>query len=133
MFQGDPSYDALGTTTTKRESKHKLPHGDETYFARYFLWCGHVARMTVIDPMRETNRLFVHKNMEWLRNLKKEVGTQCHGRRLTVWMWEQAVAQCVGTDLTKVPQDRAEWRSKVNDMTEWKKQKMADRSVIDFE
>ena len=26
-------------------SKRKILHGDETYFASYFAWCGHVARM----------------------------------------------------------------------------------------
>ena len=32
--------------------------------------------MTVLDPVRETSRLFKHKkNMEWLHNLKREVGS----------------------------------------------------------
>ena len=60
---------------------HKLLHGDDMYFASYFLWCGHVARLTKADPQRETSRVFVLKNMAWLRNLKKELGSQCHGRR----------------------------------------------------
>ena len=38
-------------------AKHKLPQGDETYFASYFSWCGHVAWMAVTDPMRETSRV----------------------------------------------------------------------------
>ena len=35
------------------------PHGDETYFASYFSWCSHVARITVRDPKRETSNLFL--------------------------------------------------------------------------
>ena len=57
MFQGDRwkcriTYDALRTPATKNcREKHKLRHGEEMYFARYFSWCGHVARMTAIEPM----------------------------------------------------------------------------------
>ena len=53
-------------------AKHKFPHGDETYFASYFLWCGHIARIATRDPMRETSKLFMHRNIAWLRSLKKE-------------------------------------------------------------
>ena len=56
-------------------AKHKFPHGDETYFASYFSWCGHIARIATRDPMRETNKLFQHKNIARLRSLKKETGT----------------------------------------------------------
>ena len=35
-------------------AKHKLQHGDEIYFASYFSWCGHNARITTRDPRRET-------------------------------------------------------------------------------
>ena len=61
--------------------------------------------MTVGDPMRETSRMCMNKNVEWLRNLKKEVGSQLHGRWFGVWRWEQAVALCVGTEWAKVAQD----------------------------
>ena len=74
-------------------AKDKVLHGDEMYFASYFSWCGHVARLIKMDPQRETSRIFTLKNMEWLRNLKKELGSQCHGPRFWVWRWEQAVAQ----------------------------------------
>ena len=77
------------------------------HFASYFLWCGHVARLTTADPQRETSRISTLKSMEWLRNLKKELGSQCHGRRFRVWRWEQAVAQCVGTEWSNVAQGRA--------------------------
>ena len=82
-------------------AKDKILHGDEMYFASYFSWCGHVARLTKMDPQRETSCIFMLK-MDWLRNLKKELGSQCHGRRFRVWRWEQAVAQCVGTEWVKV-------------------------------
>ena len=88
--------------------------------------------MTVIDPIRTTCRLYMHNNMEWLRNLKNEVGSPCHGRRFRVWRWEQAVGHCEGTEWTNVAQDRVVWPSKIVEMVKWKKQKMADRSVIEF-
>ena len=75
-----------------------------------------------------TSRILMLKNMEWLRNLKKELGSQCHGRRFRVWRWEQAVAQCVGTEWVNVAQDRVAWRAKVDAMIKWRKQKMADRN-----
>ena len=31
---------------------------------------------------------------------------------MITWRWEQAVAQCVGTEWVKVAQDRAVWRAK---------------------
>ena len=37
--------------------KHKIFHGDEMYFASYLSWCGHVARLTTADPLRETRRI----------------------------------------------------------------------------
>ena len=85
-------------------AKHKFPHGDETYFASYFSWCGHIARITTRDPKRETSKLFLHKNTAWLRSLKKEMGTQCHGRRFRVWRWEQAVVQRLGEEWGKTAQ-----------------------------
>ena len=103
--------------------KHKTLHGDEMYFASYFSWCGNAARLTKADPQRETSRIFMMKNMVWLRNLKKELGSQCHGRRCRVWRSEQAVAQCVGTDWTNVAHDRMGWRTKMNAMMKWRKQK----------
>ena len=96
-------------------------HGDEEYSANYFSLCGHVARMTINDPKRETSRMYVNKNMEWLRNLKKEVGSQSHRRLFRVWSWEQAVAQCVGTEWMKMAQDRAVWRLKAGEMIMWRK------------
>ena len=57
-------------------AKHKLLHGDEMYFANYSSWCGHVARVTKMDPKRETTRIFTLKNMEWLRKLKREQGME---------------------------------------------------------
>ena len=66
-------------------AKHKFPHGDETYFASYFS-CGHIAHITMRDPKRDTSKLYLHKNMAWLRSLKKELGTQCHGRSFRVLM-----------------------------------------------
>ena len=65
-------------------AKHKVLHGDVTYFARYFSWCGHIARITTRDLGRETIRMCMNKNRAWPRNLKKELGTQCRGRRLRV-------------------------------------------------
>ena len=34
----------------KCRANHKLPHGDATYFASYFSWCGHIAHITMRDP-----------------------------------------------------------------------------------
>ena len=42
-------------------AKHKISHGDEMYFASYFSWCGHVARLTKVDPLCETSRIFMLK------------------------------------------------------------------------
>ena len=81
------------------------------------------------EPMRETSRPHMRKQMERLRNLKKGVGSQCHGRRVSVWRWEQAVAQCVGTELDK----RGTGPDGVALKDRWTKQMMADRSVFDFE
>ena len=103
--------------------KHQILHGDEMYFASYFSWCGHVARLTKADPQRETSQIFTMKNMEWLRNLKEELGSQCHGRRFGVWRWEQAVAQCVRIGRTNVAQDRLGWRAGMNAMIRWRKTK----------
>ena len=108
-------------------AKHKILHRDEVYFASCFSWCGHVARVTTMDPQRETSPTFTLKNMEWLRNLKKELGSQCHGRRFRVWRWKQAVAQCVATEWVKVALYRAAWRAKMDAMGKWRKQKMANR------
>ena len=84
------------------KAKHKLPHRDETYLASHFSGCGHMTWMTMVEPLKETSRTSMHNNMEWLRNLMKEVCSQCHGRRFRVWTWEQAAAQCVGAERTKV-------------------------------
>ena len=41
--------------------------------------------------------------------------------------------QCVGTEWTKVGWDRTAWHSKIHGMKKWRKQEMADHSVIGFE
>ena len=58
--------------------------------------------------------------MMWPRSLKKELE---HGRRFRVWRWEQAVAQCLGYELVNVAKNSAVWRSKLEEMTNWKKTK----------
>ena len=77
-------------------TRHEFLHGAETHFAQYFSWCGQKGRIATRDPGREASKMYMNKNIAWLRDLKKELGTQCHGRRFRVWRWEQAVAQCVG-------------------------------------
>ena len=42
--------------------------------------------------------LYSCTNVAWLRNLKKELGTQC----FRVWRWEQAVVQCLGDESVRV-------------------------------
>ena len=64
--------------------KHNILHGDECTLQATSRG-GHVARLTKADPQRETSRIFMLKNMEWLRDLKKELGSQCHGRGFRVW------------------------------------------------
>ena len=91
--------------------KFKIMHGDETYFAQYFSWCGHIARLATRDPARVTSKMFWNKNMMWLSKLKEELGTKCHGRRFRVWRWEQAVAQCIGDSWTEKAQSNAGWRA----------------------
>ena len=113
-------------------AKHKFPHGDATYFARYFSWWGHIARIATRDPMSETSKLFLHKNNAWLRSLK-EMGTQCHGRRIRVWICLQAVDQCLGEEWAKMVQNSAAWRSKWEEMINWKKRKMLDRTCVQIE
>ena len=54
-------------------AKHKLLHGDETYFAQYFSGCDQIARITTGDPGRETSRMYMNKNIAWLRDLQKGV------------------------------------------------------------
>ena len=51
--------------------KYKILHGDEMYFASYFSWCGHVARLTKADPQRETSRILMLKNVEWLAEFEE--------------------------------------------------------------
>ena len=48
--------------------------------------------------------MYMNKNIAWLRDLKKELRTQCHGRRFRVWRWEQAVTQCVWEKWTEKAQ-----------------------------
>ena len=73
------------------------------------------------------------ENMEWLRKLRKELGSQCHGRRFRVWRWEEAEAQCVGTEWSNVAQDRLGWRAKMDAMIKWREQKMMDRNTSPIE
>ena len=103
---------------------HKFLHGDETYFAQYFSWCGHIARITTRDPGRETSKMYMNKNIAWLRDLNKELGTQCHGRRFRVWTWELAVAQCFGEKWVEKARSNTGWRAKQEEMTCWIKQKV---------
>ena len=105
-------------------AKHKFPHGDETYFASFFSWSGHVARITIRDICS------CIKNMAWHRSLKKELGTQCHGRRFRVWRWEQPVVHCLGDEWAKLAQNSSVWRSKLEEMINWKKRKWLIARVL---
>ena len=92
-------------------TKHKLPHGHETYFASYFSWCGHCT-----DHDERSEKGIKQENMVWLQSLTKELGSQCHGRRFRVWRWEQAMAQCLGNKLVNVAQHSIVWRSKLEEL-----------------
>ena len=72
---------------------------------------------------------FCTQNAMWLQSLKKELGSQCHGRRFRVWRWEQAVVQCLGYEWVKVAQNSTVWRSKLEEVVNWKKTKK-DRSHV---
>ena len=74
--------------------------------------------------------MYLNKNIAWLRVLKKELGTQCNGRRFRVWRWEQAVAQCIGKNWTEQAQNYTGWRAKQEEMISWIKQKMEDRKCV---
>ena len=113
--------------------KHEFLHGDDTSFARYLSWCGHIARITTRDPGRETSRMYVNRNIALLRDLKKELGTQCHGRRFRVSRWEQAVAQCIGEKGVYKAQSNTGWRAKQEEMIAWIKQKLEDRKCVAME
>ena len=71
---------------------------------------GHIARISTRDPGRETSKMYMNKNISWLCELKKELGTQCHGRRFLVWRWEQAATQCVGEKWTGKTQNNTGWK-----------------------
>ena len=70
--------------------KHKILHGDEMYFASYFSWCGHVARLTTADPQRETSQIF---------NLKYGMAAEFEERAwITMpWTWVQGVEMGAGS------------------------------------
>ena len=40
-------------------AKHKLPHGDELYFASFFSQCGHIARITTRDPKKGNKQVIL--------------------------------------------------------------------------
>ena len=101
--------------------KHKILHGDETYFASYFSWCGHVARLTKVDPQRETSRIFTLKNVEWLRNLKREFGSQqCHRRRVRGVEMEAGSGTVSGHRLDERGTGSDGWRANMDAMIKWK-------------
>ena len=54
--------------------KHKFPHGDDISFARYFSWCGRIARITTRDPGRETSRMYMNKNIAFSSGFEKGIG-----------------------------------------------------------
>ena len=64
---------------------------------------------------------------------KKEMETHCHGRRFRVWMWEQAVGQCLGGEWVKLAQNNEMWRSRMEEMIDWKKRKMVDRTCVQIQ
>ena len=98
-------------------TRHEFLHGDETHFAQYFSWCGQEQEMRrEILEERQVKCMYMNKNIAWLRDKKKDLGTQCRGRRFRVWRWEQAVAQCVGDKWTEKTQKNTGWREKQEEM-----------------
>ena len=61
------------------------------------------------------------------------MGTQCHGRRIRVWRWGQAVDQCVGEEWAKMVQNSAAWRSQLEEMINGKRRKIVDRTCVQIE
>ena len=55
-------------------AKHKLPLGDEMYFASYFSWCGHTALITTRDPKRETSKFFFAQKYDVASELEEGTG-----------------------------------------------------------
>ena len=90
------------------KAKHKLPHGDEIFFASYFSWCGHIARMTR-DPNRETSNLFLHRKYDVASEL--EEGTVLATSRTSLQSLEVGAGRVV-----KVAQNSTVWRNKLEEM-----------------
>ena len=86
----------MGKIAAQRQGNTQLPTWRRNVFRQQLLvvW----TRCTDHDERSEEGNehfILAQKNVAWLRNLKKELGTQFHGRRFRVWRWEQAVVQCL--------------------------------------
>ena len=78
----------------RRNIKHlKIVHSfrDCDCFAYRLIanWAGHIARMRLYDPERETFRILQHKSWFCIQSeAQANGGSQLHSRRLHVWRWE---------------------------------------------
>ena len=94
---------------------------------------GHIAKISTRDPGRETSKMYMNKNISWLRELKKELGTQCHGGRFLVWeMGASDDTMCRRKVDGK--NSKQHWmEEKQEEMICWLKKKLEDRNCVDMD
>ena len=127
------SHGEVVTTAPQLQGKAQFPTWRRNVFRQLFLvvW----THCTNYDMGFEQGKKKAVPAQEYglARSLKKELGTQSHGRRFRVWRWEQSVAQCLGDDWTEKAQNKNQWRAKLDEMINRKKQKMEDRTCVALE
>ena len=111
-------------------AQHKFLHGDETYCASWFSWCGHIARITTRVPTRETSKLFSHKKYGLAS--EHEEGTGHTMSRTSPQSLEMGAGSgpMPGDECVNTAQNSTAWRSKLEEMINWKNEKWSIARVL---
>ena len=81
----------------------------EQYLHRYYLFAGHVERMTRYDKTRLTSRVLEWRSVPQLHRLQKEHGSQLHGRHFRAWRWEQRLCAYPGVEWRALAHSKRGW------------------------
>ena len=97
-----------------------IVHHDITTWDRQVLfqthrWAGHFARMRHHSPTRVCAHVLGYKDHGYLDFMKATIGSQGHGRKIHVWMWEDPFYAFYGPEWATMCLDQERWADSARD------------------
>ena len=111
-FPDDPLGDHCRNVNSKLNqlrTQFNLDRWDKICLRRVYDWAGHVARFGSRQKQRYAWKALEWRGIQYLKQLERLYGHQCHHRSFKTWRWEHQFVRILGPEWQKLAQDSETW------------------------